>query len=207
MRNTARNTGNIKSRQRIKFPTPLVLRSNAPPQVRCGPSNSPLPGQGRGSNAWGMPGVCPGGGGGGMCEFRIDRNIKLFWNREGCNSRPNTLLMMPLMCKERLIYCSHSTIVMLKHCDLIVTDVISNIYAWNTIHSPRTKLPCSSFCNMYKCIALRIMMLFFPTETSELPGAILWKWEEVPSAVAWWHWLLLVSYLRLRGQANTQITL
>ena len=53
MRNAARN---IKSRRRIKFPTPLVLWSNAPPQVRCGPSNSPLPGQGRGSNARGMPG-------------------------------------------------------------------------------------------------------------------------------------------------------
>ena len=64
MRNAARN---IKSRQRIKFPTPLALWSNAPPQVRCGPSNSRLPGQGRGSNARGMP----GGGGGGMCEFRI----------------------------------------------------------------------------------------------------------------------------------------
>ena len=47
MRNAARN---IKSRQRIKFPTPLVLWSNAPPQVHCGPSNSPLPRPGRGSN-------------------------------------------------------------------------------------------------------------------------------------------------------------
>ena len=64
MGNAARN---IKSRQRIKFPTPLVLWSNAPPQVRCGSSNFPLPGQGRGSNARGMPGR------GGMCEFRIDR--------------------------------------------------------------------------------------------------------------------------------------
>ena len=61
MRNAARNTGNIKSRQRIKFSTLLVLWSNAPPKVRCGPSNSPLPRQGRGSNARGMPG---GGGGG-----------------------------------------------------------------------------------------------------------------------------------------------
>ena len=54
MRDAARN---IKSRRRIKFPTPLVLWSNAAPQVRCSPSNSPLPGQGRGSNARGMPGL------------------------------------------------------------------------------------------------------------------------------------------------------
>ena len=87
MRNAARN---IKSRRRIKFPTPLGLWSNAPPQVRCGPSNSPLPGQGRGSNARGMPGVCPGyargmpGGGGGGGDVRISNwsvhNLRLQGN-------------------------------------------------------------------------------------------------------------------------------
>ena len=73
MRNAARN---IKSRQRIKFLTPLVLWSNAPPQVRCGPSNSPLPGQGRGLNARGMPG---GGGGGGCASFELIGTLLTSW--------------------------------------------------------------------------------------------------------------------------------
>ena len=47
---------NIKSRHRIKFPTPPILRSNTPPQVSAICQIPVSPGKGEGQ----MPGICPG---------------------------------------------------------------------------------------------------------------------------------------------------